>query len=329
MVSGHSIPSGAQVDAATLDKYLSTTIKLDAGQLADAQRGRAVSKILPTDIARDITVFGMVGVHATRASFAEHLADAEKLVALRSKHYGMVGDPVAPSDLRSITVRESEYADLRTCKVNDCHFKLPASTMQQFAQDVEWGSASAHAQVDSLVRADLEKFIGDYRARGNAAMVRYDDTRSTQSSDAFASLLAQSQYMREYALALRDYLIDYPSRKPEGARDNLYWSDDDIPRLRSTFTVTHMVTYVPRSGPPMVARKQIYADHYFEGAFELLTAPDAPVPGMLYLISVRRYRFDDLPSGGLLNIRGRVRDQLGALVRTELDAEKRAIEAPR
>lgn len=39
----------------------------------------------------------------------------------------------------------------------------------------------------------------------------------------------------------------------------MYWSEDKIPRLRPTFTLTHIVVYTPPSGTPLVARKQIYA----------------------------------------------------------------------
>lgn len=43
-------------------------------------------------------------------------------------------------------------------------------------------------------------------------------------------------------------------------------------------------------------------------------------------MSVRRYRFDNLPRGGFLNIRGRARDALAELVRSDLEKERDAIE---
>ena len=62
--------------------------------------------------------------------------------------------------------------------------------------------------------------------------------------------------------------------------------------------------------------KQIYANHYFESALDLTSAIDRPPesggPG-IYLLVLRRFRFDNLP-GGILNIRGRainaLREQL-------------------
>ena len=46
----------------------------------------------------------------------------------------------------------------------------------------------------------------------------------------------------------------------------------------------------------------------------------------MYLITVRRYRFDALPSGGFLNLRGRVRGRLADAVREGLERERKAVE---
>jgi hypothetical protein len=325
---GHSA-AAAQSAGFAIDRYLRDSIKLDAGQISDIERGRAVSKLLPTESSRDVTVFGIIAVHTTRDAYVAHLEDARRMLALRSSRSGIINDPIAVADLENISVDEGEYRDLRDCKVDACNFKLPASTMQQFAQQVHWNSSAAKRDVDSLVRLDVRQFVSNYRTSGNAAMVRYDDTRGTRASDAFSELLGQSPYLRDYATEFHDYLTAYPSRQPANTRDVIFWSEDRIPHLRPTFTLTHMVIYTPPSGTPLVARKQIYASHYFEGAFELLAAFDVPsasgVPA-IYLVSVRRYRFDNLPSGGLLNIGGRARGALVNIVRSDLEKERDAIE---
>jgi hypothetical protein len=327
LTAGHR--AEAQSPGFSIDRYLRDSIKLDRGQISDIERGRAVSKILPTESSRDVTVFGIIAVHTTRDAYVAHLRDVRRMVALRSPRFGIINDPITDADVQGYSVDDREYRDLRDCKIGDCNFKLPASTMRQFAQQVDWDSPAAKGQVDSLVRADVRRFVSSYRATGNAAMLRYDDTRGTQASDAFSALLGQSPYLRDYATDLRDYLIAYPSRELAGAHDVIYWSEDRIPHLRPTFTLTHMVDYAPSSGPVLVARKQIYASHYFEGAFELLAAFDAPQAAggpEMYLVSVRRYRFDNLPSGGFLNIRGRARNALAGRVRSELEKERDAVE---
>ncbi|MEO7103390.1 MAG: hypothetical protein ABI311_08370, partial [Gemmatimonadaceae bacterium] len=215
-----------------------------------------------------------------------------------------------------------------SCSFNDCSFKLPLTAMQQFAQSVDWGNDNAKTQVDSIMLSNMQTLVTEYRARGDAAMPRYDDTRGVRASDAFAALLSQSQFLRQYAPGLYGYLLNYPSNKLDGATDVMYWAADKIPHLRSTFTINQMIVYTPPSGVALVARKQIFADHYFEAAFEVSAVFDAPDlvggPG-IYVVSVRRYRFDSLP-GGILNIRGRARGQLQKLMQSDLDRERQQVE---
>ena len=101
--------------------------------------------------------------------------------------------------------------------------------------------------------------------------------------------------------------------------------------MRRTLTVTHLTVYSPPElpGTTLAAAKQIYASHYFEAAFDLTTILDRPKPdgsSGLYLIVLRRFRFDNLPSGGLLNIRGKVVSSLRDQMVTDLTREKAAAE---
>ena len=318
----------AQNAAPPLDEYLRDTIGLNADQIANAQKGEAVVKLLHTDVNRDVTVFGIVGMHVTRDAYLARLHDVQSLIAARSQHFGIFSDPVTPADMQNFALDPSEWKDLKGCRVNDCDFKLPESSMRQFAQSVNWDGPNAEQQVDSVMKGLMENLVTAYRARGNAAMPRYDDTKGVQASDAFAALLGQSSYMQQYAPALHDYLAGFPAGRPEGALDVMYWSVDKIPHLRTTFTLNQMVVYTPPSGSEMIARKQIYADHYFEAALELATIFDAPAlngGAGIYLVSVRRYRFDALP-GGFLNIRGRARSQLQKLMKSDLERERKTIE---
>ncbi len=318
----------AQRPAPAVKDYLKNTIGLDDGQMSDAQNGQVVVKLLHTDISRDVIVFGIVGIHASRASYIVHLRDIQSLIAARSQQFGVISDPTVPADFQSFALDGSEWKDLRHCRVNDCDFKMPESSMLQFAGDVNWEGSNAERQADSVMRNQMMNLVAAYRSRGNSALLRYDDTKGVQASDAFLALLNQSSYMQEYAPALRDYLINFPNGRPSGALDVMYWSVDRIPHLRPTFTLNQMVVYAPASGEAMIARKQLYANHYFEAALELSTlfdAPDLNGGAGIYLVTIRRYRFDALP-GGFLNIRGRARSQLQKLMKSDLERERKAVE---
>ncbi|MDZ7630202.1 MAG: hypothetical protein U5K74_02290 [Gemmatimonadaceae bacterium] len=128
----------------------------------------------------------------------------------------------------------------------------------------------------------------------------------------------------------------YPRGRPGGVSDVIYWSEDAVPRLRPILSVTHAVVFTPPevAGTSVVASKQIYANHYFEGALEVLSIFDREVDGMAagsYLVMERRFRFDNLPRG-LLNIRGKaasgLRDQLREFLTRERTQSERTVASP-
>ena len=314
----------AQNAVPSLDDYLRSTVRLSANQFADARKGRVVSKLLHTDLNRDVTVFGIVGIHVNRDAYVTHLRDVKSLIATRAQHFGIVSDPATAADLQNMAMHPSDWRDLSSCRVNHCDFKLPASSMQQFAHSVNWDGPNAQDEVDSVMRNYIASVITAYRARGNSGMPRYDDTHGVEAGNAFAALLAQSQFLPQYAPGFRDFLASYPSDRPAGILDVTYWSVDEITHLRPTLSINQMIVYTPATGIPLIARKQIYADHYFEASLAVSAIFDAPDlaggPG-IYLVSVRRYRFDSLP-GGIFNVRGRARSALQKLMVSDLEQER-------
>ena len=315
--------AGAQDMPAPLERYLRETVRLTAAEISEAKAGRAVAKLMATENHRDVAVFGIVAVRTSPAAYIARAKDVKQTFGARAAAFGIFSDPVTPADVRGFSVDASELADLRKCKPNDCDFKLPGSAMQEFTQLVNWKGPRAHAQVDSIVHDYMRRFVTAYRTTGNAALVRYDDRGGVEASDAFQALLTQSPVLRDYAPALQDYLQSYPAKRPADATDVIYWSDERTPRMRPTFSINHVVIYTPATGLPVVARKQIYASHYFEGAFELWSAIEAPAIQGVYVVSVRRYRFDNLP-GGVLNIRGRVSEALANALKADLERERAA-----
>ena len=319
----------AQDGNPALESYLNT-LGIDAQQRATIARGRAVAKLLPTADSRDVTVFGMISVNATRDTVVARTFDLDRYLAARGARFHIFGNPVSPADFSEVRFDESEYRGLRKCRPTDCDFKLPASEMMGLAQQIDWSARGAKAKADSQWQAWMLRLVEDYRSRGNEAMPSYDDGQTVKAADAFSALLAQTGDLYELPPELEHYLATYPAERPDSARDFLYWSEDRLPRLRPVVTLNHAVAYTPsRAGAAaFVARKQIYASHYFEGGFELLAIVDGGVVGgepITYLLSVRRFRFDYLP-GGLFNIRGRVRRQLVDATRVDLERERSAMQ---
>jgi len=94
------------------------------------------------------------------------------------------------------------------------------------------------------------------------------------------------------------------------------------------------VAVVPASGTAVLAKKQLYANHYLEGALDMLAIVDVGTSAggsarapHVYVILMRRFRFDNLPVG-FFNVRGRVRSQLIDRTRTDLTRTRTAIDKP-
>jgi hypothetical protein len=180
----------------------------------------------------------------------------------------------------------------------------------------------------------MAEYVESYRRGGSAAMVEYGDQKATRrAADTFASLLAESPYLYDYVPALQRYLQGYPAATLPGASDAFYWATDRMPSLRPILSITHQTIYEPADAPlTLISAKQLYASHYFVGAFTLTTLldrPDAPGGQGSYYIVVQRMRFDHLPSGGLLNIRGRVIGKMNESLAAELRQRKTALEGGR
>jgi hypothetical protein len=302
---------------ARLAAFLRDGVGLDSAQMMAVRRGEAVVKVLDTELPREIAVFGIAAVGLTREEYVRRVLDlGDSTRAPTRRHVGTFSDPPTLDDVRDVVIIPRDVDELKTCRPGACVMKLPAAAMARLREGIDWSAEDAQARVSALARQALIEYVADYRARGDAALVVYDDRGNVRASEAFADLLAATPQVYQYAPALQRYLIGYPAVALPDATEVLFWSEDEAPRLRPILSVTHLVAYRPRGQPDLtlVAAKQIYANHYFEAAFDLTSFVEAAAGGAGggYLVVLRRFRFDQLQSGGLLDIRGRA---IGALRR--------------
>ena len=251
-----------------VEAYL-LTLGLGASQLRAAERGEAAVKLLKTQDGRDVAVAGVIGVRALRAVAVARVLDDPAFIAAGASRFGAFEDPPGVGDVRGVVFDRSEYRELRGCRPGDCKFKMSAGEMAAFARGVDWSAPNAKAQADEHLRTEIVRLVADYRRRGNAAMPTYNNGGGeVRASDAFSALVAQSGEMAAFAPDVVGYLTTYPVAQPIGARNLVYWSESRIGRMRPTLTVNHVVTYAPATGTAFLAKKQIYANHYFEGGME-------------------------------------------------------------
>ena len=308
-------------------------VRLDDAESARVERGELSVQVVPTQDQRDVALIGVIRLGVSRDAYLRRVQDFRSWLRTPTRtRLGLFSDPAVPGDVANLEVARDDAKDLRNCRPGDCTTKLPAMEMQRVQGAVDWSANDAQAQVTALARQRMVQYVEQYRDHGNASMPVYDDRPSVRASDAFIAVLSQSAYLNQAAPALAGYFKTFPRGRPAGISDVLYWSEDAVARLRPILSITHAVVYTPPelAGTTIVASKQIYANHYFEAALEVVNVTDREVggePAAIYLVVERRYRFDNLPKGGILNIRGRavngLRDQLEDDLRRERSVAER------
>jgi hypothetical protein len=241
--------AGAQRAPDALTTFLREGVGLGVRDIADVERGQAFAKALETEGKHDVAIFGIVTIDVPRESYLRQLRDLQTSLRTPTRaRFGIFGEPATVADVQSLTVEDKDLDELRKCKPQDCNFKLPATEMQRMRDEIATAS-DPRAALSAYIRQRLVDYVASYRARGDSAMLRYDDNGNVRANDAFAALLGQSPYMYQFVPALARYLSVYPRERLDGVSEALYWSVDAPPHLRRTLSVTHLVIYTPPELP--------------------------------------------------------------------------------
>jgi hypothetical protein len=313
----------AQAAPMRLREFLIHDAGLSPRQIEAIEGGDVVVRLLPTGDDRDVAVIGVVRVDRRRRALIEDL---------RSHGGGHTFSvPTTLDDVSAMHLTPDDMKELSRCRPNACNFKLPATGMTALSEIASSGAADAAQRADEYLRRRMTEYVTAYRQRGNAAMIVYDDLGSVQSSASFDAMLRDSSHIFRVAPTLAGFLLNYPRATLPEDTNVMFWAEDALPHVRPVLRIVHQVTYTPGelAGATVIATKQLYADHYFEAGLEVLTAIDDSLSGFAgdghgtALAMVRHYRFDQLPSGGLLNVRSRVIDGLRDAIAKDLRRMRR------
>jgi hypothetical protein len=320
MIALGSLAAAAQSTPGAL-QHLSL---LDAKQLADVERGEAVTVNIDVPEKTEIATLGVVRLEVPRTFYVEHVRPLTGFLATGAKSQsGTFGEPARVEDMASMSLDVSDAKALQKCQPLKCDVKLPAQEMERFRAAL----ANTHdplERADSLMREWLVAYVNAYRADSTEETAIYDDTRRpVRSSEAFRALVAEPMPAGIEAEPFTSMLATSRSARPSSMSSRISWELDRMPGLKPTLEVIERSMLASASHPDesWMATKLLYASHYFESAVEYVTVLDAPSAGSQgasYLIVLRRQKFDDLPSGGLFNIRGKALKRLREAMRTTL-----------
>lgn len=305
---------------------------LDAKKIASVARGDAVSITLDTPEKTEIAMLGVVRVDVPRAFYLDRVRQLTGFLSSGSKSLsGIFSEPASLEDVATLALDPSDAKTLEKCRPLSCDMKLAASEMEKFRTTLAKSRAPAPL-ADSLMREWLVAYVNSYRADSSEETVVYDDTkRPVKSSDAFRALLAEPAVAGMNGEPFAAMLSSPRSARPSDMASRISWEINRVPGLKPTLEVVERSMYSPAAHPgeSFLTGKMLYASHYFESQLDFLTVTDAPATtgkSAMYLVVLRRSKFDDLPSGGLFNIRGKAVKKLRDALRTTLAATRAELE---
>jgi hypothetical protein len=299
-------------EAPRVKEFLGETVGFDASQLAALERGEVISRIIEAHGDLNVVLFGAVALSTSRDHFVQQVLDfRNSLRAPTRVQLGLFGTPATDGDVAKLSLTDQDVRDLKDCKPNDCKLKLPGFLMQRARKDIDWSRPDVSRQVNVFCQERVVGYVNEYRAHGDSALV-YDNVGSVRASDAFVALLAEAPYVYQVQRPMLEYLKHYPRGRLDGAQETIFWCVDSLKGLKPTLSVNHeVVAPSAQPGVTVIANKQIYTNRYLEAMLDLTAVVDRPTHDgkpRIYLLRLRRLRFDRVPSVGPVSIKGKVRN---------------------
>jgi hypothetical protein len=270
--------------------------------LAALGQGQAVVRLLPVTDKREVAVCGMVRLQVAAEQFLQSFRESmTRKVNPAILEIGRFSDTPSPADLQTLTIENRDLEDLKECVVGDCKLKLSAKMIERLHKEIDWEAPDYRIQATQLLKQLLLDYVSDYVARGDAALIEYNDkSKEVSLAEEQRTLMAGSTYANNVLPEFRQDLNG--SRKSELSmiESAIVWSKIKF-GLKPVIAINHIMVYTRdnETGPQvLVTSKQIYANHYFDSSLALtafVSIPDAS-PGS-YLIYENRSRADAL--GGL------------------------------
>jgi hypothetical protein len=190
---------------------------------------------------------------------------------------GKFSNPPRLEDLKSLTLDPCCLSAIKNCETGDCDTQMSGEMMDRFRQELDPSAPDYAARANELAGRILLDYVKAYLQTGNAALIEYHDQRNAvRLADEYRSLLAQSRFLAEYAPDFYKYLEEFPKAGSPNVEDFIYWSKEKY-GLKPVLSITHVAIYrrvFENRTEVLIASKQIYASHYFDGSLGLTAVVD-------------------------------------------------------
>jgi hypothetical protein len=323
---------GGSGDAQRELREFLATYRVAPSEIAKVETGQVVTAVFDGGADTEIFVAAAVKIRVPRAQVTSYYGQMIAYVDGQvTQGFAKFSSPAALADVRELTFDRSEVDQLKSCRPGNCDIRLGGVTIEKLRSTIDWKAADYVERTNDFVRKAAVDYITAYRARGDAALVTYDDRAQPISlKDQWRGLLGNSPLLRDYAPELAAYLERFPAGALAGGRDVFYWVKEDY-GYKPVVSIVHGVVYDPpaRPGRTIVAQKQLYANHYFDGSLAVAVLMDTQEGGRpaTYLVYANRSRGDMLKGGFGGVRRSSARSMARKAAEETLGTIKRALES--
>lgn len=322
----------AQNSVSEFHNVLREKATFNENDFAALGQGQPVVRLLPVTDKREVAVYGLVRLQVSAEQFLQSFrGNLTRKVNPAILEIGRFSDKPTPADLRTLTIEDRDLEDLKECVVGDCKLKLSAEMIERLHKAVDWEAPDYRIQATQLLKQMLIDYVSDYLARGDVALIEYNDkSKEVRLADEQRALMAGSTYTSNVLPAFRQHLNGSGTSELSIVESAFVWSKIKF-GLKPVIAINHIMIYryEQETGPQvLVTSKQIYANHYFDSSLALTAFVSIPgaSPGS-YLIYENRSRADGL--GGLFGKmkRGIVEDKAVDNLRHTLESSKTNLNA--
>src|ERR1043166_3547231 len=148
--------------------------------------------------------------------------------------------------------------------------EIAMSGMERLQREVGWNAPDYRTQVTQLLKQMLVDYVHDYLARGNAALIAYDDKPGTVLAASSYDPLAGTKQVGKNSSTSELALV----------QNALVWSKIKF-GLKPVIAINHIMIYKRAAqvgAEILVVSKQIYASHSFDASLPLTAFPNVSAP---------------------------------------------------
>ena len=312
---------GQESPAAVLEKCCAIT----AQDLARLNKGQVLGRLIKVGNDTDIAIMGAVRLNVSKETYIDWYRRVENF-----KYSPMVKEavqfhvPPRPEDVAAFVIDADQIKLLRDCKPGNCGFKFSNDEIAQSRADLD-GPSNVRGKAEAFMRRILLRRVTQYVKQGDSGLQKFNDKPEEMDVlSTFRSILNASPYIKVAFPDLFTQLSNYRGTEDNAARDDIfYWSKELYGfGLRPIIGAFHARIYRANRSVTVIATKQIWASHYYDGSLGISVLVDAN-PGT-YLVYLNRSRIDLLRDAGLK--RWVVKKFAPRAIRKEMIGLKRQVE---